>query len=289
MVRTMRAMLAVTLVVAAAVVPLAVGASSASAGEGCGHSPAVNFVGVRGSGETWYDGVNDGTSTVESYAGLGIPGMGKPINGLLSDIQTDQPNLLNNYLIPLDYPAIKVNGFDPMYYISDYDASVSDGFAKLRSLVISSGTACPNWSWVLAGYSQGAQVVGDVFDSLDPRIDPSIDPKLQSRVYVVMFGDPRFNHAQKQKVNQPTSGQYAFGPSDGVYARTHPARTVPGGAANNVRSWCTGGDPVCNSTAANTAYCVAWPDLCPHIEYITRGLVRQAADWVESLSRTLGR
>jgi len=231
-----------------------IASGSASAGEGCGTATAWNFIGVPGSGE--------GIENPDSYLKDGP--YGSTIQALLTRLEADRPTMFNNYVMPLDYPAIRVQWWDPKYYDTNYDTSVGEGYVNLMPLL----NACPNFHFVLAGYSQGAHVAGNAFQ----------DAKYPKNIMLVMFGDPRFNHKQR-KVD---AGD--FGPFDGIYSPKQSPRKISGNTAGNVTSWCTGGDPVCNGYPPFIASCAVNVLLnqCPHTLYVERGLVDDAAQWVET-------
>jgi hypothetical protein len=164
---------------------------------------------VRGSSETSSDDL----------------GYGYTIYSLWNQINTDRPGLINDWSVALDYPAIAIEPLDPTYLTADYAASVADGVVQLTQLVTNAGLQCSNFRFILAGYSQGAQVVGNAFADLPASV--------QKHTWVVMFGDPRWNHSQKPpKVNQGSQDPY-----DGVYkyavSSPEPPRTISGSNAGN--------------------------------------------------------
>ncbi|TQS40154.1 cutinase family protein [Cryptosporangium phraense] len=130
-----------------------------------------------------------------------------------------------------------------------YRASVASGVAELRAYVGSRLAACPGERVVLAGYSQGAQVVGDALPGL-PR----------DRVaYVGLFGDPKLSLPEGRGVFPAACRGRSLSPwrrgSVGCYTDNGvlDARSpyVPRDVEGRVGSWCDRDDPVCNSNLAD--------------------------------------
>lgn len=91
----------------------------------------------------------------------------------------------------LDYPAVSIaNLFTPLGAIfdlseetADYYQSVNSGIEKLSNTIKTTLKACPNTKFVLAGYSQGAEVVSTaIYQGKVPA---------DSLVYAATFGDPK--------------------------------------------------------------------------------------------------
>lgn len=139
-----------------------------------------------------------------------------------------------------------------------YSASVVQGELRLNSFLTSFHSSCPKTPIVLAGYSQGAHVAGDVFQDLPSAVRTSI-------VGVVLFGDTRFNPAQ------PTAdeGDYSTG-LRGMFAGVFGPRLYRGNQLASVHSYCTAGDPVCNFSLGNAATCGPGSLSCTHTMYATR-------------------
>jgi predicted esterase len=99
--------------------------------------------------------------------------------------------------LPLTYPAVGVaGGFRKLInglgaglsvgFLGSYNDSVKAGKKALKAEVDDEERLCPGLKLVLAGYSQGAQVVGDVYSSLSASERVNV-------IGVVLFGDPYFN------------------------------------------------------------------------------------------------
>lgn len=219
--------------------------------EFCGQ---VRFYGVRGSGEKTTD----------------FGGYGETIGTLRNQLYMKLPGIIT---MPIDYPAIPVNpaGFT---YSADYVNSVEKGAAALKSQLDMFTFICPHSYFVLAGYSQGAEVVGVVYSRLSAE-------QRQHVASVTLFGDPRFNPDQ-WLVNQ---GDYSPNLS-GIDVSVLGDRqvTVPTGWEGRVQSYCAKGDPICNYDIRDLPGCV-WvyrSSTCVHSLYFEHGWIDKAATWIVS-------
>lgn len=120
--------------------------------------------------------------------------------------------------------------------IGAYHASVMQGEADLRRIIDSYayGACASSTKLVLSGYSQGAQVTGNVYQSLNPA---------EKRVVlaVVLFGDPRYNPFD-------TSDRFGYNDTNLLERWTFNQGILGHRAAFNshsVLSFCHRGDPVC--------------------------------------------
>lgn len=228
---------AVTVVVAAvslAAILLVMVPAAASAA-----CPSMEIFGVRGSGET------------QSDAG----GYGSTVQDVVQRIEHSAPDV---HTEPINYAAVGV-GYGGAAYGALYELSVYDGDKNLLAAIQKFlDTGCSGTHIYLIGYSQGAQVAGDVYQDLSTM--------QQQRVGgVVLIGDPEFKGSQGEPVNWGS-----YNPTmNGVYQFHH--RTLTGGETNVVRSYCANGDPVCNSSPSNILHCIVpiLKDSCPHTHYTT--------------------
>lgn len=213
-----------------------------------GNCPNVQFFGVRGSGETDAYGTTVGAFAAELSYRLSQAGV-------------------NYNAEPINYPAVAVGYAGPFYYSSAYKNSVAAGENQLETALIRFWHACPGHEVILAGYSQGAQVAGDIADALKPGYRKLV-------AAVVLFGDARFNPDQK-RVDVGTYQHY-YGVYEVADWRT---RVVPGDLAGKFQSVCLKGDPVCNFNSVNVAACKIHPDSCPHVLYVQDGWTAAEAKW----------
>ena len=221
--------------------------------------PSVQFYGVRGSGETTSDGDGYGTTVQEFEQTLAtlVPGLSAT---------------------PIDYPAVSVGYTGAFYYKNTYKNSVAAGENALQTALIVFWSKCPGSYVMLAGYSQGAQVAGDVADTLTKTQRAHI-------AAVVLFGDPRFNPRQTQ-VNVPGLG---YNPKlEGIYQFANKQmRQVPADLVPRVHSYCLQGDPICNYKLQYAVTCGLYSSLCPHLYYQKLSYPNDAADWAAGLLKTL--
>jgi hypothetical protein len=213
---------------------------------------AVRFVGVRGSGETKND------------AG----GYGKAVASVKTEIEKIIPGVKSGYI---QYRALAVRYADPNYYGGGYTLSVGDGIQALQRYLRDFFAQCPHTKLILAGYSQGAQVAGDVYEVLTKT-------QKQRIIGVILLGDPRFNPKQSAAnaatgYDRKLRGIYQFSDSR--------MRKIPAASVQQVRSYCIPGDPVCNFSIKNAVPCITGRH-CAHLEYAQAGWTRKAAAWVTS-------
>jgi hypothetical protein len=206
--------------------------------------PSIKFFGVRGSGETDAYGIPIGAFAAELAYRLHQAGVSYSAE-------------------PIDYPAIAVL-YAAQEYGTAYKNSVTSGENQLETALILFWHDCPGHKVILAGYSQGAHVVGDIADNLKPGYRKLV-------AAVALFGDPRFNPDQRQ-VDVGTYQHYY-----GVYEFYAHPRVVPGDLYGKFRSVCSVGDPVCNFTSGNLTACAIQGTSCPHLQY--NGWARTEADW----------
>lgn len=176
----------------------------------------VAFLGLRGSGENPEDGAT--------------LGMGKTVFGTYSALQQHlkQSSLsLKGYSVPYQaVPVLRTAQFGLGFYLG----SVNVGETLLRSRIANEIALCPSQVLVIGGFSQGADVLGNVMASLDPAALSHIRG-------FVLFGDPRFN---------PTSIA-AAGNHDSRYGGLLGRRPeFPSALVGKTRTYCNRGDIICN-------------------------------------------
>jgi hypothetical protein len=112
-----------------------------------------------------------------------------------------------------------------------YTGSVNDGKKMLRKEVSDEERICPKLKLVLVGYSQGAQVVADVYSR-------DLTAKQRSRIIgVVAFGDPYFNPADT------AVDQGSYDPTrHGILGKR---KLYPANHNAQVFSICHNHDPIC--------------------------------------------
>lgn len=232
------------------------------------------FVGARGSGEGGnYDDPNErgmGTLVAEVYRGLAAK----------------QPGRINPYGV--HYSAVPVAGKDGVVnvagaitrigFLGRYTDSVREGTQDTLKHVRDVHKSCPSTRFILAGYSQGAQAVGDALEQFTPEERGLI-------AGTALFGDPTAN-----------ASSWSYKGSD---AQHHGALGVrdewPEDSRGKVFSYCQPRDPICNlakrvvTFGGATLYVrdVIWAhSIDPHFTYSSSG---DAADAVRSLNARLER
>lgn len=121
-----------------------------------------------------------------------------------------------------------------------YFNSVKSGKTWLASEIGKKRTDCPDTRLVLTGYSQGAQVTGDVLQHNGP---------FGNVAATVLFGDPYFNGRDPVDRGNP---RFRTGVNGGLGKR-------PKFTERHVRSYCHSNDPVCQNTA-NPLDLFTWHD-----------------------------
>lgn len=250
---------------------IAVWASDASAAA----CPTMQVYGVRGSGETSQD----------------ADGFGRTVKSVVDRVKRANPSAIVD---AVDYDAIPVNILDPSYR-PDYRASVRSGHRALqRSIRAFVAGPCGNETFVyLVGYSQGAHVVADVYqghvDAAD--VQDKLTTSERARIAgIALLGDPRFFGAETG-INV---GDFDAG-RNGVDQWNGAVRRFSEGQRNQVRSYCKGGDPVCNYTAGAALGCKKTGRNCAHSRYpelrvpgLTLSYTQAAGDFLVSRWRSVG-
>lgn len=146
--------------------------------------------------------------------------------------------------------------------MNEWSTSVAAGESWLVSEVNGVAAACgPATKMLLAGYSQGAQITGDVFQSGDLTV-----PAYAQVVCVVMFGDPHFNGMDADAYGN-------FDPQRHGLIGERPPFAAPGTPPDGrVLNFCHARDPICQGTFGNTLGTLL-PDYDPaqHTNYDTVG------------------
>ena len=176
----------------------------------------VEFIAVRGTNEAGPVGV---------------------LQGLANAVSASSRLTMNVYGLP--YPAT-----------SDWVNSVNAGKSLLSQRIAAQAAACPNKRFVVAGYSQGAWVVGDSLvgggGGWPSPVDPVYAPKVAA---VVMYGDPRFRSGEA--FNAGTAGVNA--PRNGIIPRDLGAFAL---YANRTRNYCELDDTICQWGSSGSGHFV---------------------------------
>ncbi len=151
------------------------GSPPASAGpqRRCG---TFEFIGVAGSGEL--DHADQRTQSL---------GMGKTVHelyGQVSHLYAASQTSLVPYGVA--YPALGPLAWLPPHNLSRYFDSRDQGVATLTAELHAAGDACPAEQFILAGYSQGADVITQTMLTLNAELTARVRAD-------ILFGEPEFN------------------------------------------------------------------------------------------------
>lgn len=155
---------------------------------------------------------------------------------------------------------------------NDYGESVTQGVNELHAYLSKRIIHCPNIKFILGGYSQGAQVIGQALIDMPEQVRPHI-------VFTGLFGDPKLYLPEGQGINPPACRGEDFSwwrrgieecatDNGSLTARTP---YLPLYAEQSTGLWCNARDFVCGSSK------FLW-DKEGHSEYATaNGAIDQAA------------
>ncbi|OUE10233.1 Cutinase [Clavibacter michiganensis] len=212
-------------------------AQAATSGDRCGF---VTIIGVRGSGES----AGSGSGVTPYTYAQGTGGFGPRLAGVMQLLK-DDPNL-PVYEEALRYPATIVpNLVDPNYFLSE-----RQGVGVLRAEINSLAANCPSTNIQLAGYSQGAHVIGDVLadkNALSLHARTLLDG-------VVLFGDPTYRDGERWNADGNGSGHGIFVRAEGAFDGYAKASTLSSFPIAMVRSWCVENDRFCQSGDSEAAH-----------------------------------
>ena len=189
----------------------------------------------------------------------------------------------------VDYPAVSVispTGIGAgLRFPGAYHKSVIAGKDWLRDRLAEFMASCETTKIILSGYSQGAQVVGDIYQELEAQDDA--DPVFG----VVLFGDPYFNPFPDGRGSSQGKWRHDEGdPDDLGDPGTNGAlgrRPVYSDFPDRVRSYCHRTDPVCQAgkRSSNPIPTRAFQN---HLNYAEIGEAGDAGRWLSTELRGAG-
>ena len=176
-----------------------------------------------------------------------------PSSGITKTIYELGTEFVNGYR----YEAISVQ--DPVKHAidakitdgqgSDYGRSVGNGTMELASYLVKEGLRCPGTKFVFAGYSQGAQVIGQELGSYPKELKDRI-------IFVALFGDPKLHLPEGWGIDPPachgknySAWRRAIGnckTSGGSLKSREPY--LPDDMRSKTGLWCNAADYVCGSS-----------------------------------------
>ncbi|KJV03862.1 Cutinase [Rhodococcus sp. PML026] len=208
------------------------------------------FIGVRGSGEYPQDrGIDDYRASAGTEKPYNLDGPDNGMGGRLAPVfaHVQKQNSVNYAfnVMSVAYPAIPVGWTEADYYKAEYRESVEIGYANLSRIMAALHAVCgPETDVVLAGYSQGANVINKYL--LETNKGTSASSELGMVKSVIQFGDP---NSRPLRVGERHSGT-AFGAFGVVAAGVGGADADINGYLqsnlNVVSTFCLAGDSVCN-------------------------------------------
>jgi Cutinase len=184
-------------------------------------------------------------------------GLGHTLGSVVSDVYAQDTN--NASAERIEYPAIEIK----LPTIVEYNWSVGLGVNALTVRINSFLSECHSTPLFLLGYSQGAQVVGDVYLH---RLSDAARARVTG---IVLLGDPEFWGGQNAPVDVGSYDPALNGISTTIYPNA-PIHVWSRADAAKVRSYCITQDPVCNYTLKNAVGCFF---SCTHVQYAETFLI----------------
>ena len=210
-----------------------------------GACPTVQIVGVRGSGQHSGQGHTVGAVVSSFYQ--------EKIAGAQSDA--------------IDYPAVDVRPGPG--YNRNYINSVTQGINALYGYIVTFIERCGSTPLLLAGYSQGAEIIDDVLEDLVS------EDQREHIAGTVLFGDPRFSPGNIPPIDQGTYddekggiSRVQFSPPTGKFGTLV---SYNFSYFSTLRSYCSLHDPICNTSSfGQILSCVPPKHDCDHYHYPDR-------------------
>jgi Mg-chelatase subunit ChlD len=219
------------------------GTTAAAAAESC---PAVQVVWARGSGQ----GLGD--DQYDRFAGQ----LKSRITG---SVTTEVYELGTSEIAGNQYPAVPVGLGSPAnsagaFFSSgdswDYGNSVNEGVREASAFINAKFEECDSKTrFVLGGFSQGAQVIGETYETLPTNVRDIV-------VFNALFGDPKLHLPEGEGWNPPacrgenlSAWRRVIGNCDtdnGSLGARSPY--LPSGYTNTTGLWCAPKDYVCGTT-----------------------------------------
>ena len=175
---------------------------------------------------------------IAARASTEAPGDGT-IGSLVTLIQGDVSATVSQEAVV--YPATLTN----------YASSVAQGDSAIKSELATDVANCPNEKFVLVGYSQGAQVVGDALGgggggNLGTAATSGVPSATAAKIIaVIQMGDPRRVPGFSFDVGNDPNAR-------GLFPRPSSETLAP--FASKIQSYCDTGDPFCASGANLSAH-----------------------------------
>ena len=191
------------------------------------------------------------------------------------------------------YPAISVDKFTTILSAKisagtsfAYGDSINEGITELENYVASISNTCKNTKFILAGYSQGAQVMTMAIPYLDPN----------KVIYVATFGDPKLYLPEGKGLNPDAclgknlSPYREFAPNCHTYAGLLDAKKPyqPSDWFGKIGLWCKDKDIICgaglelSTSGDNNNFLENLTNniIHGHVTYVEDGVISSAANTI---------
>ncbi|MFI8632328.1 PQQ-dependent sugar dehydrogenase [Microbacterium sp. NPDC077663] len=214
---------------------------------------AIDLATVGASAAIGVAPAGTGDPSCTAAAVVTVRGTGEPLEtGLLGPVATAISDALlgDVTVITLPYPASFA-----------FEESLPSGRSLLRDTLVGQAEACPAQRTVVAGYSQGAVVVGDtlaeVFTDPEPGTPEAI--AADNIAAVILYGDPRFLGTEPYNAGD-------FDPAVNGDSPRQPGELSV--FADRIRNYCVASDFACQSGVGSDA---------GHVAYFQNGMREQGA------------
>jgi hypothetical protein len=247
-------------------VALSAGAAQADTPTRCGLATQIN---VRGTGAA------GGTGTGRVYTSGGSD---STLNAL--SFQKNLETQLPVFEEQLNYPAIALQWPNPQ--TNNYFTSVQTGITNLVGEINNLNATCPYTNILLAGYSQGADVIEQSIGAYHQSVYavPAVTASAFANINtVILFGDPDYRPSETWDASGDGTGAGVLEKPAGQLSSITNAIPLPPdystwGTATAVRSYCLTGDMFCQSNIAG---------LSIHQSYISNtAIMSDASSFVDS-------
>lgn len=241
----------------------------------------LKFIFARGSGLTM--NASQEFLTFKAEVETMLASATKSVRYSIFDLGSDT-SIVDAYPAAAIVPGFNDQFFDDLStvvgaYVSageyfEYGQSVDNGVAELLGNIRNTLKTCPSTRFVLSGFSQGAQVVGETLQYLNSAEQNTI-------VYSALFGDPKLNLPEGAGIfPKACDGQHSvyrvWSPncyaSSGILRARDPY--LPDGLLSKTGIWCNAFDAICGGLV-NLPF-------SGHSRYASDGHIRWAVQTVRS-------
>lgn len=236
----------ITAVLAASVAIVSVGYAPAHADSTSQRCGLAILISVRGTNEAAGVGTSNSGRTYLSG------GAGATLNNLVGYANREQNFPV--YQESINYPAVALDFSNPQ--ATNYISSLQYGTTNLVGEINNIIAACPYTNILLAGYSQGADVIDQAigaYHNSSVAVPPLTASAMTHIASVMLFGDPSYRAGEAWGAVGNGTGNGVFAKPAGQFQNAKkltwlaPSYTKLG-YVTTVRSYCFTGDFFCQST-----------------------------------------